>query len=149
MSDYIRRDAVIDLMRTNWADYDGDTAMQLSIDGVRELPGRSLGDEDTKFLYDAERDCFVAVQDLVNENAELCGHKVKDLITLAQLAEQKGIKTDGLFTAYQQGYEDGQKIKVNQVENAQKVLYNMEIGSWNPMKAFDEIFRKEEKHEGT
>ena len=142
MSDYIRRDEVIDLMRTNWADYDGDTAMQLSIDGVRELPG-------ARFLYDANSSSFIGVHELMDDNAELCGHKVKDLITLAQLAEQKGIKTDGLFTAYQQGYEDGQKIKVNQVENAQKVLYNMEIGSWNPMKAFDEIFRKEEKHEGT
>lgn len=38
MSDLIERSAVLDLMRTNWADNDGDTAMQLSIDDVRNLP---------------------------------------------------------------------------------------------------------------
>lgn len=38
MSDLIERTAVLDLMRTNWADNDGDTAMQLSIDDVRDLP---------------------------------------------------------------------------------------------------------------
>jgi rubredoxin len=38
MSDLIERSAVLDLMRTNWADNDGDTAMQLSIDDVRSLP---------------------------------------------------------------------------------------------------------------
>ena len=36
--DCVSREAVIDLMRTNWADHDGDTSMQLSIDDVRELP---------------------------------------------------------------------------------------------------------------
>lgn len=38
MSDLIGRSAVLDLMRTNWADNDGDTAMQLSIDDVRNMP---------------------------------------------------------------------------------------------------------------
>ena len=38
MSDLIERTAVLDLMRTNWADNDGDTAMQLSIDDVRNMP---------------------------------------------------------------------------------------------------------------
>ena len=41
MSDLIERTAVLDLMRTNWADNDGDTAMQLSIDDVRNMPAAS------------------------------------------------------------------------------------------------------------
>ena len=41
MSDLIERTAVLDLMRTNWADNDGDTAMQLSIDDVRNMPTAS------------------------------------------------------------------------------------------------------------
>ena len=44
MSVYIRMDEVLDIMRTNWADYDGDTAMQLSIDNVRELQGIEIED---------------------------------------------------------------------------------------------------------
>lgn len=38
MSDLIERSAVLDLMRTNWAANEGDTAMQLSIDDVRNMP---------------------------------------------------------------------------------------------------------------
>lgn len=38
MIDCVSREAVINLMKTNWADNDGDTAMQISIDDVRELP---------------------------------------------------------------------------------------------------------------
>lgn len=45
MSDLVERSAVLDLMRTNWADNDGDTAMQLSIDDVRDLP-TAAPDED-------------------------------------------------------------------------------------------------------
>lgn len=45
MSDLIERSAVLDLMRTNWADNEGDTAMQLSIDDVRGLPAATAAED--------------------------------------------------------------------------------------------------------
>lgn len=71
MSDCVSREAVINLMKTNWADNDGDTAMQISIDDVRELPSVEL--ERAKGHWERNSECDVDVPEPFYYKCSNCG----------------------------------------------------------------------------